>query len=165
MSAADLERRAIERIEQAVADDEADRRVVHCEAESDWDPGLLRTVSEHELHVLQRGADLIVFYEGNGEFTGWRDEGRRGAPQARTIDPATLLGIVVAELELPPASWLEHARPAELRPVGWTHEATVRAGDLRVRAWVAPETLCVIQCLYETAGDAARVGATNGDDE
>ena len=58
---------------------------------------------------------------------------------------------------LPPETRLGKLEPAELPPVGWTHQAVlllaaVPRGDQILRVWASPETLKVIQCLYGPAG-------------
>ena len=62
MSATNLDERSVAEVDQALGAEPADRRIVHCEAEQHWSPEFLRTLSEHELNVLARSADIVVFF-------------------------------------------------------------------------------------------------------
>jgi hypothetical protein len=152
MSAQDLQERSRAEIEQALDHEPADRRIVHCEADEQWSAELLRRVSEHNLTVLARSADLVVFFDADGREIGWRDEGRTGATGPRWIGRDVFLQIVMAELELPPDVRLGNLTPRELPPLGWTHEGVLflkpapSAADV-LRVWVDPVGLRVIQCL------------------
>ncbi len=152
MSATNLDERSVAEIEQALGAEPADRRIVHCEAEQHWSPEMLRNLSEHELHVLARAADIVVFFDAAGNEIGWRDDGRTGAPQPLWIDRDVFLQIVVAELGLPRDTRLGGLVPRELPPLGWTHEGVLflkpDPGPADVlRVWVDPVGMRVIQCL------------------
>ncbi len=165
MTEAELTRRAVRIVEQETQEVLPQGRIVHCEEEREWSEILLRTTAEHRLHVLAPGDDVVFFYDANGRFVGWRDDGRVGTPDARSIDPKTLRDIVVNELELPRETWLATGQPRKLPPVGWTHEATLYTrltptAEHRVTAWVDPARFRVIQCWYGPLSDGAGKGAS-----
>jgi hypothetical protein len=156
----ELQTNAVRLIERAIAGALEDRRVIHCEAEATWYPGLLRNLSEHEIHVLERGGDMVVFFDPAGQAIGWRDDGRRGAPVAIPPDVETARGKVVEELGLPKDTRAGRMEVRELPPVGMTFEMVLflkpaaEPEDV-VRVWLSPQDLRVIQCLY---GRAAMAG-------
>jgi hypothetical protein len=128
-------------------------RVVLCDKEAEWDPDLLLNVSDITLHVLGRSSDMIVFFDHEGKVIGWRDDGQQGTEKPTLVDRAFFLRAMIEELDLPPETRLGRLGPAELPPVGWTHEAVLFLNPVPqpediLRVWVSPETLSVIQCLY-----------------
>ena len=156
MKQADLEDQAIAEIEQMVAGITPEPRVVRCEGATEWNPVLLARVAEHELHVLARGGDIVVFFGGEGNEIGWRDDGRTGAAQPGWIDRESFRAFVVRELELPEETRLGQLQPRLLPPIGWTHEGVLFLSptptpDQVLRVWVDPEHDRVIQCLYGPA--------------
>jgi hypothetical protein len=153
----DAKKQALDLVTAAVAENgPPEPRVLHCHAEATWYPDMLRALSEHELSVLGRGTDIIVFFDTAGNVIGWRDDGRKGSQLPAWIDRDAFRSAVVAELDLSPDTRLGRLQPAELPPIGWTHEAVlflaaVPRPDQIVRVWAAPDTLRVIQCLYGAA--------------
>lgn len=152
MNPTELTQRAIEEVEQALSGAPADRRIVHREAEQQWYPELLRDVSAHRLSVLERAADIVVFFDEAGREIGWRDDGRQGAAQPAWIDREVFLRIVVSELELPAETWLGKLAIEELPPCGWTCAGVVFLSRLpqpeqALRVWLDPARMRVIQCL------------------
>lgn len=155
MNAADFRARAIEEVRSATGGAAREPRFVHVESNAEWNPSLLRQLSSHRLTVLARAADIVVFFDDAGEFTGWRDDGRLGAPSHQPVDRDAFLKAVIAELELPAESTLGRVRCIELPPVGWTHEGIVfRASPPGPRdvmtVWTDPKSGRVIQCLLAT---------------
>jgi len=154
MTADELEALAVAKIDSLVkTNGPREPRVQHRSGEETWFPNMLEHFSEHVLHVLELGGDVVVFFDAAGAITGWRDEGRRGAEKPAWIDRDAFLRVVRDELQLPATATLGKLEPAELPPVGWTHEAIIflkpMPGDRDVlRAWVSPADLRVIQCLY-----------------
>jgi len=129
-------------------------RVLLCGEETEWDPGLLLNLSDHKLHVLGRSHDIVVFFDPEGRVIGWRDDGRRGTEKPAIVERDAFLRVMIKDLDLPPDTRLGRLEPAELPPVGWTHEAIlflkpVPEPEDILRIWVSPETLSVIQCLYK----------------
>ncbi|MCK4341230.1 MAG: hypothetical protein KAY37_05840 [Phycisphaerae bacterium] len=153
MSQKDYKKLSVEEVERVVADIPPEPRVEHIEQIEEWNEILLANVSEHTLHVLARGGDIVVFFDQEGDEIGWRDDGRRGAEQPKWIDRASFRTFVVRELELPPETRLGRLAPRELPPVGWTHQGVflLPPGAAKyplLRAWVDPEHNRVIQCMY-----------------
>ena len=156
-----LEQQATREVEEAVGDLAREPRVVHCEAEVEWYPDLLCNLSEHWLHVLARGGDIVVFFDENGKEIGWRDDGRKGTELPKWIDRKSFQTFVVRELELPPETRLGRLRPRVLPPVGWTHEGVFflsanPSPDQVLRVWVDPKHNRVIQCLFGPVDAGAR---------
>lgn len=157
MNEDELRDKAIAEVSVAVEDVATESRVVHCESETDWYPDLLRNLSEHRLNVLSRGADVIVFFDEDGNEIGWRDDGRTGTEIPHLIDRESFRTHVVRELDLPETAVLGRLRPIRLPPVGWTHEGVLFLSktaqpDQVVRVWMDPEGHRVIQCLFGTVG-------------
>jgi len=153
MTETELEKKAVQVAEDLVRDTVKEARVVHCTAEVTWYRDLLRRLSEHELTVLERDADIIVFFDESGKPSGWRDDGRLGAPGPVELPVETVREKVVAELDLPADTRAGHMAPVELPPVGWTLELVLFPGQLAteeelIRVWVAPQHQRVIQVLY-----------------
>ncbi|MHC5109031.1 MAG: hypothetical protein ACYTHJ_04040 [Planctomycetota bacterium] len=153
MKETELEQMACDEVRRAIAGNVEGARIVHCEAEAAWDSAEFRTRSDHRLHVLAPGPDIVLFYDDDDEFQGWRDEGRKGAGIAHAIDPELLRQIVINELDLSQDAQLGEAIPSELPPLGWTHEALLYTSPLRqaesaIRAWVDPGSFKIIQCIY-----------------
>ncbi len=153
MNETEQEQRAIQEIEQAIADVPPEPRIVHTEAEVEWYPDLLCSLSEHWLHVLARDGDIVVFFDEDGKEIGWRDDGRKGTEQPSWIDRESFRTFVVRELELPEETRLGQLKPRVLPPVGWTHEGVLfllatPTPDEVLRVWVDPEHNHVIQCLF-----------------
>ena len=153
MTEKELEKKAIVEVEQSIDGVPPEPRIVHCEAETDWREMILRNVSEHKLHVLARGGDIVVFFDGHGEEIGWRDDGRTGAEWPALIDRESFRTNVVRELELPETTQLGELGPRQLSPLGWTHQGVLLLSptptpDQVVRVWVAPKTGRVIQCIF-----------------
>jgi len=128
-------------------------RVINAGGQTEWNSSLLCNVNSNELHVLERAADIIFFFDNVGKVTGWRDDGRTGSPMPAWVDKEIFLKTVVGELGLPKSTRLGCLEPVELPPLGWTHYAVlflspVPANDEILRLWVSPKTLRVIQCLY-----------------
>ena len=165
MSEKELKAKAVADIEGVVADVPREPRVVHCEARAGWNEQLLYNVSEHKLHILARGGDIVVFYNDEGQEIGWRDDGRRGTEQPKWLDRESFRTYVVRELDLPKQTRLGRLAPRQLPPLGWTHEgvfflsATPSPKEV-LRVWVSPENNRVIQCLFGPVNKAAE-----GDDK
>ncbi len=162
MTEKELEQKAVQVVEDLVRDTVKEAHVVHCTAEVTWHRDLLRRLSEHELTVLERDADIVVFFDEAGKAAGWRDDGRLGAPGPVELPVETVRQQVIAELDLPEETRAGHMAPVELPPVGWTLELVLFPGQLAgeegmVRVWVAPQHLRVIQVLY---GRLAAVGGS-----
>jgi hypothetical protein len=157
MSTPSYPERSVAEIERALGREPRDRRIVHCEEDTAWNPDLLRTLSEHSLNILAQAADIVVFFGADGREVGWRDDGRMGAPQPRWIDRELFRQIVVSGLKLPPDTRLGDLRPRELPPLGWTHEGVLLLkpdagpGDV-LRVWVDPGSQRVIQCIAGPLG-------------
>ncbi len=155
MSETELERKAAERLRAELDPAAGDLRVVQREAIAGEFPDIKRRVSDHTFSVLARGADIVVFFDGQGKLQGWRDEGRKGSSSAvpPPADSEPLRKAVVEELELPPGTRLGKVSAVVLPPAGWTLQVTVfpvaspRAEQV-IRLWVDPRSLNVIQCLY-----------------
>ena len=153
MNAKDLEKKATALVEQALAGGgPPEPRIVHCEDEQAWSPLLLRTVSDHRLHVLGRDADIVVFFDNHGREIGWRDDGRRGEPQPILPGKEAFRLAVMAELDLPRNTRLAALASRELPPVGWTTAGVfllkpVPQPEDTLRVWTNPKSLRVIQCL------------------
>lgn len=163
MNEKELEQQAVREIEQAVAGVASEPRVVHCEAETEWYPDMVRKLSEHWLNVLARGGDIVVFFDEDGNEIGWRDDGRKGTELPKWIDRDSFRTFVVRELELPEETRLGRLVPRELPPVGWTHEGVFILSPTPkpkqvLRVWVDPEHNSVIQCLFGPAGGPAEGG-------
>jgi hypothetical protein len=157
MTEQELQAKAVREIASAVGKVPPEPRVVYCEAETEWNEELLRNLSEHKLHVLARGADIVVFFDKTGREIGWRDDGRIGTAQPRPFARDALREMIVLELELPATARLGTVQTRELPPLGWTHEAlvylaAVPAPEQMVRVWVSPDDYRVIQCLYGPFG-------------
>lgn len=154
MNEIELQSGAIREIENATAaDGPAERRVVHCQAETEWVRRLMRNVSDHTLHVLGRGPDIIVFFDQAGNEIGWRDDGRKGTRQPRAVAMEAFRDSIILELGLPPETELAVVNSCELPPLGWTHQAVLRVpGEEPLRVWADPESLRIIQCLYSPVG-------------
>ena len=146
-------KRASDEIERrVVADGPPEPRVLHVEEEEEWSPVSLRMRSMHDLAVLGRGGDIVVFFDDEGRELGWRDDTCTGAAQPAWIDRDAFREAMIAQLDLPETTRLGKLEPAELPPVGWTHEsvlflAPVPAPSQVLRVWVDPANLRVIQCL------------------
>jgi hypothetical protein len=157
---------ALEHIRRRLGDaGPPDARLVHCEARRRWDADLLRTTSQHKLHVLARAADIIVYFDRPGRVTGWRDDGRTGAAMPAMIDRDALLTALTDELGLTGAPRLGRVEPKQLPPLGWTHQAVLLLAPTptpaqTLTAWLDPNTLKVIQTLRQAgAPDAHDDGA------
>lgn len=154
MNEKELETKAIDEIKQRVIfDGPLEPMVIAEDSLTEWNADLLCNLSEHDLHVLGRGPDIVVFFDNNGKVTGWRDDGRKGTEMPRWIDRDLFLKVVVSELDLPKETQLGNFDAVELPPVGWTYQAVlfltpVPQPDQILRVWVSPENLRVIQCLY-----------------
>ena len=154
MNEEQLEQKAVEEILQRVtADGPPEPLVVHTHGETEWEPDQLRSVSRNELNVLGRVPDILVFLDGDGKVTGWRDDGQKGTAMPAIVDREMFRKTIVSQLDLPPGTILGQLEAVELPPLGWTHQAVlflapVPEEDQILRIWVAPETLRVIQCLY-----------------
>lgn len=153
MNENELQAKAIREIESVTGEGPREPRIVHCESQAEWNEELLRKLSEHKLHVLSRGADIVVFFDNTGREIGWRDDGRTGAAQPRPFAPDALREMIALELDLPKRARLANVQTRELPPFGWTHEALVHLTaqprpDQIVRVWVNPDDYRVIQCLY-----------------
>ena len=152
MNEKELQRKAVAEIERCLTAGPTEPRVVHCGSESAWNAALLCALSQHKLHVLARGGDIVVFFDAEGNEIGWRDDGRTGAAQPRWLDREWFRQFVVRELDLPPQTRLGQLRPVVLPPVGWTHEGVLivppglSARDV-FRVWVDPDSNRVVQCL------------------
>ena len=150
-----LQKRSIQEILHRVsADGPPEARIIHCGGEEEWNPSILCNISRHELHVLERSTDIIVFFDSDGNVIGWRDDGRTGAEMPAWVDRDSFLNAVVNELDLPEETRLGQLQPVELPPLGWTHGAvlflkTVPQPEDILRVWASPDTLRVIQCLYD----------------
>ena len=151
-----LQQHTISEIERRVkTDGPPEPRVLHVHSESEWVPEFFLNLSVHELHVLGRGPDIIVFFDVDGKIIGWRDDGRKGTELPRWINRDVFLKAVISELDLPKETRLGNFDAVELPPVGWTYQAVlflapIPEPDQILRVWVSPENLRVIQCLYGT---------------
>ena len=154
MTEKQLQDLALKEIERQIrADSPPEAIMVETDNEVEWSPDLLRTISSHDLHVLGREPDIIVYFDTEGRVTGWRDDGRRGSEVPAWIERQDFLNAVMSELGLPPQTQLGALEPVELPPLGWMHQAVlflapVPTDDQIVRVWVSPENLKVVQCLY-----------------
>lgn len=155
MTQTGLDQRAVQEILWRVREQGPPKpRVVHCNEETEWDPESLRTLSEHELHVLGRAPDMVVFFDPDGNAIGWRDDGLRGSERPVEVQRDAFLEAMIEQLDLPEETRLGRARPAELPPYGWTQEGVLflkpAAGPEDIlRVWAVPQLLRVIQCLYD----------------
>ena len=135
-------------------------RVVEREAEATWYPSLLRTLSEHDLSLLEPAADLIFYFDPAGQPIGWRDDGRLGSVVELNLGPELTAAIARRELDLPPNTRAGECRTAILEPVGYTMEIVLfpppgsPPADL-LRVWISPQLQKVIQVLW---GPAAQPG-------
>lgn len=165
MNQNNLEHRSVSEIKRSVKKEgPPEPRVVHCNAESEWDPEMLCKLSEHELHVLGRSADIVVFFNKKGKVIGWRDDGRKGSEFPGGIERGFFLKKVVTELDLPDSTRLGKLKSTKLPPLGWTYYAVLFLAPMPrdkeiLNVWVDPGTLRVIQCLY----DQSTHGAMNHD--
>jgi len=156
MSNANSQERAVNHVKGLVADSGPNgTRVVYCEVNTQWFPDMLRMISQHRLHVLAPAADMVVFFDKAGAMLGWRDDGRLGVEAAVPADEKALMQSVRDELGLPSSARMGKVAPRQLPPLGWTHQATIFFGlgtrpEFMARAWIAPQTLGVIQYLRET---------------
>lgn len=136
-------------------------RVVERLAEATWYPSLLRTLSEHELSVLEPSGDLIFYFDPSGAPLGWRDDGRIGSVVELDLGRELTAQIARRELDLPDATRAGECRTAILEPVGYTMELVLfpppgsPPADL-IRVWIAPQSQKIIQVLW---GPAAQPGA------
>jgi len=152
--AARLRKIAIDVIWQRVQrDGPPEPRVVHSQACDHWDAITLQSVSHHELSVLGRSSDIVVFFDEAGNVVGWRDDGRTGTRRPTPTGREAFRQAVVAELNLPRETRLGRLRAVRLPPVGWTHEGVLLLSRLPaprdvLRVWARPGDLKVIQCLY-----------------
>ena len=153
MTPEELRDKAVSEVSAHVGDGPSEPRVLHCEAESEWNESLLRTTSEHKLHVLSRAPDMVIFFDSAGREVGWRDDGRTGTARPRPYAQDALRDMIRVELELDRDARIASVKTIELPPLGWTHEALVHLAavprpDQVIRVWVSPEDYRVIQCLY-----------------
>ncbi len=130
-----------------------DPRVVHCWTDTQWEPPVLRNISTHRINILSRMPDIIVFFNVEGQVTGWRDDGCRGAEKPSWMDPNAFLQVVVKRLDLPEETKLGSLQVKELPPLGWTYEGILFPKALSepeeiMRVWVSPSDLRIIQVLY-----------------
>jgi len=153
LNAKQLEQTAVDQVGKAIAENgPREPRIVHCFAENEWNEMLLRQMSDHRLHVLERTGDIVVFYDEEGRQIGWRDDERRGLPRPALAEQELFRLSVAHELELPADTRLGVMRPEELPPVGWTLYAvlipspTAGENDI-VHVWAEPDSMKVIQCL------------------
>ena len=158
-----LKAMAVAEIERVVAGIPPEPRVVHCEVETEWNDLLLCNMSEHRLHVLARGGDIVFFYDEHGKEIGWRDDGRKGTEQPGWIDRESFRELVIRELNLPKTARLGQLVPNELPPVGWTHQGVfflspTPTPEEVVRVWVSPKNNRVIQCFYGPVNSKERGG-------
>jgi hypothetical protein len=150
-------RQAIEHFQNLVERDGPEApRIVHCEATSTWFSDLLRTLSEHRIHVLGKGRDIIIYFNQEEEVIGWRDDGRQGTERQWVVDRNAFLVAVKGELDLPEATRLGQIVPRKLTPLGWTHQAVLFLAPVPkkyqvLRVWADPKTLKIIQCLRGSA--------------
>ena len=157
MEQADLHNLAVEAIRgQVLAKGPADPKVVAVQDWTEWDPGSLRTLAEHELTILEKEADLVVFFEASGTVAGWRDDGRLGLSYPVDLDRGSLGETLAGELDLDPGFRVGQITPVLLPHVGWTIKAVIflarRPRDDQVaRAWVNPQTRKVIQFVRGSA--------------
>lgn len=160
MTDSEQQAEAVEAIKRRVtADGLPEPRVIAARSTAEWNAELLRTLADHELHVLSRAADIIVYFDHKGHIVGWRDDGRKGTERPAVVPKDMFLKAMIEELGLPEDTQLGRLRQAELPPLGWTHEAALflrsppRPEDI-LRVWVSPVRLRVIQCLYGPAPSA-----------
>jgi hypothetical protein len=162
MNEKELEAKAVEKIHARIlADGPPEPVIMSGHNEAGWNQDLLYTLSEHELHVLGRGADIVVFFDYGGKVIGWRDDGRKGTAKPSWVDRGAFLKAVMDELGLPEDTRLGSLEPVELPPVGWTHQAVlflapVQQSDQVLRIWASPENLRVIQCLYGPSSEGVK---------
>ena len=162
MTDGELQRKAVAAIEGRVAaDGPPEPRVIAERSAAEWQADLLRTLVEHELHVLGRAADIIVYFDDGGNVTGWRDDGRKGTERPAVVAKDMFLKSMIEQLGLPGDTLLGRLRQAQLPPLGWTHEAVLFVASAPepqhiLRVWASPERLRIIQCLYGPAPSAGR---------
>ena len=131
-------------------------RAVEREGSATWYPSLMRTLSEHELSILEPGGDLVVYFDAAGQMIGWRDDGRLGSAAELDLGRDTTAQLAIRELELPAGTRAGDCRTAVLEPLGYTMEIVLfpppggPPADL-VRAWIAPQSQKVIQVLWGVA--------------
>lgn len=152
MNDQELAERAIEVVRDAVGDVPREPRFVITDTVREWNERLLVEVSDHVLHVLARGPDIVVFFNEQGEEIGWRDDGRTGTAMPGWLDRETVRQFVVQELELPPTSRLGTLKVSELPPLGWTLEGVLFTADVPtpadvLRFWFDTDHKRVIQCI------------------
>lgn len=153
MTERELRDNAVALVERLTREIPAGARVVHCEAEVTQLPRMRRRVSEHDLHVLERAGDIVVFFDQRGSVVGWRDDGRLGTSVSVEADKESVFRSVVEELGLPEGTRMGRMEARQLPPVGWTIETVLFLNSVPdpadvVRVWVSPQTFRVIQCVY-----------------
>ncbi|MDP3000602.1 MAG: hypothetical protein Q8N47_24170 [Bryobacterales bacterium] len=152
-----LEQQARQVLDRALKDAPAGREVLHVDEQTGYYSDVRRRISDHKFVVLANSDDMVVFFNRQGKFIGWRDDGRKGTSVEAPVDREALFRAIRDELELPKTAVLSRAQPRLLPPVGWTQEAIVflepaPAPDQVLHVWVNPLTLRVIQCLYGREG-------------
>ena len=156
MQQEELKQRATEHLRTRVGGHlPPDSQLVHRDETYEWDQYLLRQVSQHEYNLLTRGADLIMYFNHDGELIGWRDDGRKGSTWPAVIDREAFLDSVIAELDLEKGTRLGQLEPRKLSPLGWTHQGVLfEPGrphqENVIKVWAEPETLKVIQWLRQS---------------
>jgi hypothetical protein len=156
MNEQDLETKARELLARVLKDAPEGYRLVQRDLVVDNYPNSFRSMSDHFFSVLNPGTDLVVFFDTQGNVTGWRDDGRKGAQMTIPIHREGLLEAIRSELELTKEAWLGEVKLVVLPPTGWTHHAVVftkkiPGDDDILRVWVDPLTKRIIQCLYGAA--------------
>jgi hypothetical protein len=150
-----LKSRSLEEVKRRIKDGgPPGPQVVFYNTETEWDPDMMCSLSEYEFHVLGRSADIIVYFDPDGNMVGWRDDGRKGSEEPGVVDEQGFLEAMIQRLELPMETRLSRLRPVELPPIGWTHEGILFLSPVPepediLRVWVDPMTLRVIQILYD----------------
>jgi hypothetical protein len=148
MTEQELENRARAVLEDVLGPEPPNRKVISVWNEIGDYPDSGRTISDHKFSVLGQSADIVVFFDPQGNACGWRDDGRMGNAVPVPHDPETLRGAVVKELGLPEETRLGAVQSRTLPPTGWTWEAVLFARDIPFRVWVDPKSLKIVQCLW-----------------
>jgi len=158
MNDRELEHRSIREVTRLVTEDgPPEPHVINTDSETEWNSTRLRHINDNTLHILGRSGDIIVFFDSDRKLIGWRDDGRKGTRMPAWVDSGGLLRALIHELDLPKETRLGSLEPAELPPLGWTHQAVlflapVPSDEQIIRVWVSPQDLRVIQCLFGPRG-------------
>jgi len=154
MKEEELQTKAIDEIKKRTLEaGPQDPRVVHCWTDTNWEPLILRNISRHQINILDRMPDIIVFFNPEGKVTGWRDEDCKGTEKPSWMDSNVFLRIMIEKLDLPGGTRLGSFQVKELPPLGWTYEGVLFLSpnpepEEVLRAWVSPKDLRIIQVLY-----------------